>query len=138
MKLFLTEKSPEELSERDRKSKSLLKKIEELLILDGWKKLNKEIDKQEVLIFDDTGTISLRYLEWGWDYSEWHGRTFYYPVFYTVNCGGDNLDHLDEMIDNTMLLLIADSIPKLTENTKQAYNLLEEYWALLDEKNHDN
>lgn len=129
--------TPEELSERDRKSKELLKKIEELLILDGWKKLTKEIDKQEVLVINDTGEVSLRYLEWGWDYSEWHGRGEDYPIFRIVNCG-NYLDHLDENIDNTMLLLVANSIPKLTENTKQAYNLLEEYWALWDEKNNDN
>ena len=129
----LDDLSLEELSEQDKKAKELLKQIEELLILDGWKKLTRDIDKQEVLVINDTGEVSLRYLEWGWDYSEWQQRSLWYPTFFTLSDYGDyndHLDNLDENIDNTMLLLIADSIPQLTENTKKARLLLEEYWEL--------
>jgi len=62
--------------------KSAIKRAEELLILDWWQRLTREIDNQFVFILNDCGQIYHRYLTWEDDYSEWHDKTFWSPCFW--------------------------------------------------------
>jgi hypothetical protein len=98
--------------------------VAELLCKDGWQKLTREIDKCYVFVFKNDGEIVHRYLEWDWDHSEWHNATFWYPEFWFSN----RCNVFEDVDDSTQAIVVCTSIPEVTDYTKKAHKILEEYW----------
>lgn len=97
--------------------------VVELLCKDGWQKLTREIDKCYVFAMDNYGNICHRYLEWDYEYSEWHGCDFWYPGLWLSNrCSVQDID------DSTSVIAVCTSIPEVTDYTRKAHKILEEYW----------
>ena len=92
-----------------------------LLVADGWQKISQDISDCYVLVMDRYGAINHRYLTWGEDYSEWHGRSFLYPEYWT----SERQSIYDDVDDYTQGIAVCTTLPKITENTRMALELLE-------------
>ena len=103
------------LCKLSRYRKSLILRAKTLLMKDGWKVCRKGESGKNVMVINDCGQIYHRYFEM--DYEDG-------PCFYTQE--DDSLTFDDDMIINE-LLLISDTIPRLTSFTQQAHELLDEY-----------
>lgn len=101
----------------------MFNEVIELLCLDGWQKITREIDNCYVFVMDSSGEIKHRYLEWDSEYSEWHGTSFWYPGFWFY--GRRNI--FEDVDDYGNELVICTSVPSRTENTLKAMKILEEY-----------
>ena len=108
------------MSEKENK---MFKEAIKLLELDGWVKIDESFDGQTALIFTTNGEIILRYVTWESEYSEWHQCSRYYPSFNEFDSG--NWDDVD---DNHFGLVGALTIPKLTENTKKAFQIMQDFY----------
>ena len=116
----LKEKTPEQ---------KMFKEVTELLKLDGWVTVDQDFAGKVALIFTVYGDIVHRYVEWDSEYSEWHQCSFYYPTFYTSDRAS-----LDDIDDYNNVLMGALTIPKLTEKTKEALQIMEDFYQSRDEE----
>jgi len=101
----------------------------ELLCKDGWQKLTRDIDNCYVFVMDNCGEIRHRYLEWDSDYSEWHGCSFWFPGFWL----SDRCDLHKDIDDSTQAIAVCTSIPVVSDYTRKAFEILEDYWQSFGE-----
>jgi hypothetical protein len=104
-----------------------------LLCEDGWQKLTKDIDKCYVFAMDHCGAIFHRYLEWDSDYSEWHQAYFFYPGFWL----SDRCNLYEDIDDSLHAIVVCTSMPKTTDNTRKALEILENYWNSFEMGEHN-
>jgi hypothetical protein len=97
--------------------------VTELLKLDGWVEVDEDFAGKVALIFTVYGDIVHRYVEWDSDYSEWHQCSFYYPTFYMSDRAS-----WDDIDDYSVALMGALTIPKLTEKTKEALQIMNDFY----------
>ena len=113
-------KTYDEIKEEE---KNMFKKVTELLELDGWVKVDENFAGKVALIFTVHGDIVHRYVEWDSEYSEWHQCSSYYPTFYMSDRAS-----LDDIDDYSVALMGALTIPKLTEKTKEALQIMNDFY----------
>jgi len=119
-------------TEQERK----LKEAKELLIADGWVSLSTECSEDYYLVYTADGTFGIYWLEWDSDYSDWTWQTTYYPVFWKFKPhlsykDNDYYKYMDEMVtQGPGWILVAKTLPQLTENSLKAHKLMGEYWSL--------
>ena len=111
---YLKEKTPEQ---------KMFKEVTELLKLDGWVEVDQDFAGKVALIFTVHGDIVHRYVEWDSEYSEWHQSSFYFPAFYTSDRAS-----LDDIDDYSVAIMGALTIPKLTEKTKEALQIMNDFY----------
>jgi hypothetical protein len=121
MKIILYPLDPHTENKLENYRKSLLSKAKELLMKDGWKRCNDSMRGKNVMVINDSGTVYHRYFLMDND-DEYYGNERYPSFFFT-----DDTNDYDDDICNTHLLLISDTIPNLTEFSKEAFELLGEY-----------
>lgn len=114
-------------NEIQKEEEKMFKEVIELLKLDGWVKVDGGFDDKVALIFTVYGDIVHRYVKWGSEYSEWHQCSFYGPELYTSDRAS-----LDDIDDYNNVLMGALTIPKLTENTKKALQIMEDFYQARD------
>lgn len=110
-------------AEIKKEEKNMFKKVTELLKLDGWVTVDQDFAGKVALIFTVNGEIVHRYVEWDSEYSEWHQSSFYFPAFYTSDRAS-----LDDIDDYSVALMWALTIPKLTEKTKEALQIMDDFY----------
>lgn len=110
-----------------KEEEKMFKEVIELLKLDGWVKVDGGFDDKVALIFTVYGDIVHRYVKWGSEYSEWHQCSVYGPELYTSDRAS-----LDDIDDYNNVLMGALTIPKLTDNTKKALQIMEDFYQARD------
>lgn len=113
--------------------KQLIKSAIDHYVADGWTFLDrKTCDDGTYFVMDSYGQIVLRYMEWDYEYSEWHDRNFWYPTFYRHGNLRDYSD-LDDNLNGEFLLVTQSAIMP-TVNTKKAEEMMELYWESYEER----
>jgi len=117
------------MAHEDTRPKNVVE-AEKLLMADGWKKLNHNTVPDGCYLFlDDALNVHIRHLEWDYEIAEYSGYQKWFPIFYLFYPSADKFDNIDDMIDNTLMLLVSEEIVKPTENSKEAAQLLADYWS---------
>ena len=116
---------------QDKRSEAIIK-AEELLIQDGWQNIQKDkITDGLYFVLNDQMECLLRWIEWESEYSEWHGRSFDYPVFYIFDrktCPEEYWKEMDETIEQSYILLASKEAVGATDLSRKASALLSDYY----------
>lgn len=118
-----------ELLKEPTKEQIIYGEVIDLLCEDGWQRLTRDINDCYVFVMDNCGQIRHRYLEWDNEYSEWHNCSFWYPGLWM----SERRDLYEDVDDYTEAIVVCTSMPKVTEKTRKAFEILEEYWSSFEE-----
>ena len=100
----------------------MLEQAKNLLIKDGWQEI-ENFDDVTAFVFTIDCEIVLRHITWDSEYSEWHDIYSHYPCYWLT----EKADIYNDVDDWTVGLLATTKAPLLTENTKEAIRMIQEF-----------
>ena len=100
----------------------MLEQAKSLLIKDGWREI-ENFDDVTAFVFTVDCEIVLRHITWDSEYSEWHDIYSHYPCYWLT----EKADIYNDVDDWTVGLLATTTAPLLTENTKEAIRMIQEF-----------
>ncbi len=100
----------------------MMEQAKSLLMKDGWMELGN-FDDVAAFVFTIDCEIVLRHITWDSEYSEWHDTYMHFPCYWLT----EKADIYNDVDDWTVGFLATATPPKLTENTREAIRMIQEF-----------